>query len=329
MAWVRFVAWMLAFLFASPSLAQEIRTTFTLTMDSSLGFTLAVQNASTAPRSLKSYKLTLAPTTMVFDDAGTSTPPIACVPNVGTNNDNISANAITCTLGSLLLPGQTLTLVNGDIDGPLALPSGLAIDATYDDGTVISGMFVPGTTWTATLIKSSIPMYSLNLSWQPPTTNTDNSPYTNPGGYKLYWGSMSGGPYANSVTINNPTTLNYAVPLPAGSYYFVATAFNTLGSESVFSAVANGIASPKPAPLPPLAAGSHVVGPEGTAYVIFQTRDNGALVPTGTVPLGTACNGSIGFRDVQHGDMYVVPKAAVVFAGDSEAELVFAKCVAN
>lgn len=316
-------------LFAAPSLAQEIRTTVTLvTSGNSLAFAVAINNASTA-RAVKSVKLTLQPATLLFDVAGTATPAATFTPNVGTNGDNVTSNVITITPSVPLPAGQTLNTTGGDIDPSTGL-TGIAVDATYDDNTLVSGTLTQnGATWSVTLVKSLVPTYSVNLSWQPPTQNTDNTPYTNPGGYKLYWGTAAG-TYPNSVTINNPATLNYTVAqLSTGVYFFAATAFNTLNVESALTNPVQGIASAKPTPLPALAPGSLVVGPEGTAYVIFQTRDNAAAVATGTVPVGTACNGSIGFRDVAHGDLYVVPKALVQFAGDADAELVLAKCAAN
>jgi hypothetical protein len=77
------------------------------------------------------------------------------------------------------------------------------------------------------------------LSWTPPTTNTDGSPLTNLAGYKIYWGTQQG-TYPNSATLNNPGLATYVVEgLAPGTYFFVATAVNTLGAESSFSGVAS------------------------------------------------------------------------------------------
>ncbi len=73
------------------------------------------------------------------------------------------------------------------------------------------------------------------LSWLPPTQNSDGSPLTNLAGYKVYWGT-SPGTYPNSVTLNNPGLATYVVAnLVPGTYYFVMTAFNTIGAESLQS----------------------------------------------------------------------------------------------
>jgi hypothetical protein len=80
---------------------------------------------------------------------------------------------------------------------------------------------------------------SATLSWMPPTTNTDGSPLTNLAGYKVYWGTSPGN-YSSSVTLNNPGLTSYVVGnLTPGTYYFVATALNSVGAESSFSAAAS------------------------------------------------------------------------------------------
>jgi hypothetical protein len=79
---------------------------------------------------------------------------------------------------------------------------------------------------------------SATLSWSAPTENTDGSALTNLTGYKLYWRNGSGA-YANSITISNPSVTTYVVEnLAAGTYEFVATAFNSQNAESDYSASA-------------------------------------------------------------------------------------------
>ena len=67
------------------------------------------------------------------------------------------------------------------------------------------------------------------LTWNAPTTNSDGSPLTDLAGYNLYYGTSSGN-YTNTIRVGNATT--YILNLSAGSYYFVATAYNSLGVES-------------------------------------------------------------------------------------------------
>jgi hypothetical protein len=80
---------------------------------------------------------------------------------------------------------------------------------------------------------------SATLSWTPPTQNTDGSPLTNLAGYRIYWGTAPGN-YTSSVTLTNPGLSSYVVSsLAPGTYYFVVTARNSTGVESVLSNMAS------------------------------------------------------------------------------------------
>ena len=71
------------------------------------------------------------------------------------------------------------------------------------------------------------------LLWVPPTANTDGSPLTNLAGYKIYWGT-SHGSYPNSITLNQSGLATYRVEaLAANTYFFVITAVNSAGIESL------------------------------------------------------------------------------------------------
>ncbi len=80
---------------------------------------------------------------------------------------------------------------------------------------------------------------SATLSWTPPTTNTDGSPLNDLAGYKIYWGTSLGN-YPNSTTLANAGLTSYVVTnLAPGTYFFVATAYNSSGAESTFSGTAS------------------------------------------------------------------------------------------
>ena len=82
---------------------------------------------------------------------------------------------------------------------------------------------------------------SATLSWTPPTENTDGSPLTDLAGFKLYYGVESGN-YPAQVEIDNPGVTTYVVEgLAEGTWYFAATAYNSAGIESDYSAEATKI----------------------------------------------------------------------------------------
>ncbi len=84
-------------------------------------------------------------------------------------------------------------------------------------------------------------MGSVTLNWLPPTENEDGTALTDLAGYRIYWGTSAGN-YPNSITIDNPGLTTYVVEnLAPGAYEFAATAFNTAGVESNFSAPANKV----------------------------------------------------------------------------------------
>lgn len=82
-------------------------------------------------------------------------------------------------------------------------------------------------------------MGNATLTWQAPTTRIDGSPLTNLAGYKISYGTVAGS-YPNQVRIANPGVTSHVMTnLPAGTYYFVATAYDTNGGESTISGVAS------------------------------------------------------------------------------------------
>jgi hypothetical protein len=72
------------------------------------------------------------------------------------------------------------------------------------------------------------------FSWRP---NTES----NLAGYRIHYGTTSGGPYSNVVNIGKPDIINGRVHglvsnlKPDITYYFVVTAYNTSGLESPYS----------------------------------------------------------------------------------------------
>jgi hypothetical protein len=80
---------------------------------------------------------------------------------------------------------------------------------------------------------------SATLSWVPPTTREDGTVLgTALAGYRLYWGT-SPGSYGNTVTLNGTGLTSYTISnLTPATWYFVATAFDSQGTESQYSVMA-------------------------------------------------------------------------------------------
>jgi hypothetical protein len=72
------------------------------------------------------------------------------------------------------------------------------------------------------------------ISWNPPTTNEDNTPLTDLAGYKVYYGAVSGN-YSTSINVGNVTTYQISNLTDGLTYYFATTAYDTSGNESVYS----------------------------------------------------------------------------------------------
>jgi hypothetical protein len=145
------------------------------------------------------------------------------------------ANALTFSIANA--PAwASFDTANGRLSGTPAAQhvgttSGIVI--TVSDGTLTASL--PAFAVTVQAFGTG----SATLNWMPPTENTDGTALTNLAGYKVYWGPQQGS-YPNSVTLNNPGLTSYVVEnLGPGTYFFVATALNSLGAESAFSGAAS------------------------------------------------------------------------------------------
>jgi hypothetical protein len=155
---------------------------------------------------------------------------------------------------------------------------------------------------------------SAQLSWTPPTRNTDGSTLTNLAGYRIYHSQNQATiGSATAITINNAATTAHTVPnLAAGTWYFGITAYTSAGMESNLSNVATKTITPGVAPTGSASVSVAVdtrpnaptlVVVESTAYnlrldcsnffscLLARLRDDYRLDRVvGTVPLGTACS---------------------------------------
>jgi len=171
--------------------------------------------------------------------------------------------------------------------------------------------------WIALLFLLPVSAWAVDLTCTVPTENTDGSTLTDLADIKVYWGTTQGGPYdlgSDSMGVDCQHTLN----LPAGTYYFVATAINSAGVESDYSNEATRTVLP-PQPQPP--TNLAVTASNLTAYAISQTEDRLVTYPVGTVSEGTSCDASMTVNG-----KYLVPRSAVQWAGTVQPQVVVAEC---
>ncbi len=80
---------------------------------------------------------------------------------------------------------------------------------------------------------------SADVSWTPPTTNTDGSTLTNLAGYNIYYGT-SPSALTQKLQVTNAGLTDYVVSgLTSGTWYFAVTAYTTSGTESALSGIAS------------------------------------------------------------------------------------------
>jgi hypothetical protein len=73
---------------------------------------------------------------------------------------------------------------------------------------------------------------SATIAWTPPTSNTDNSPLTNLGGYRIYYGTSSSN-LTQVLNLPNPGISSGVVEnLAPGTWYFAVTSYNSSNVES-------------------------------------------------------------------------------------------------
>jgi hypothetical protein len=118
-------------------------------------------------------------------------------------------------------------------NGALTGTPGVGTVGTYSSITIRVSDGVVSTALPAfSIVVQQAAMGSATLSWQAPTTRTDGSPLTNLAGYRIRYGTASGN-YPNLIGIPNSGLTSAVIEnLPASTYYFVISAYDTTGAES-------------------------------------------------------------------------------------------------
>ncbi len=163
----------------------------------------------------------------------------------------------------------------------------------------------------------------VNLTCTEPTQNEDGTPLTDLAGIRFYESSTPGGPYTQ---IGDEVACSLTVQRDPGTYYYVATAYNTSGVESQYSneATKTVTASP-PAPPTNLTADGNTV-----AYAIQQFEDGLTVYPVALVNETTDCDPNIRvYTGNFPGGLSLIPRSAVTFAGNANAYTVYAQCTGS
>jgi hypothetical protein len=158
------------------------------------------------------------------------------------------------------------------------------------------------------------------LTWVPPTQRTDNTPLTDLASYKIYRGT-SATALTTSFTVTAPATTYTDTTAPSGTVFYAMTAIDSLGRESVRTAVVS-VVIPVADPKPPSGLTAVAVIADNTVYKLRQGVDGFAFVAIGTAPVGTQC------LPQSVGEYAVVPRSAVTLRSkfDTLPLITFARC---
>ena len=165
---------------------------------------------------------------------------------------------------------------------------------------------------------------TIDLTWILPTENEDGTPLTDIAGINIHQGNTAGGPYPIVYNLPGaPTSYTVENLVDGVEYFFVGTAYNDAGIESVFSIEAGKAAnSPASAPDPPTNLNIDTLETIDTVVFTIQKFTNRfILLPVGTVVLGLTC-----IKEQTINGHYVVAREDVTWTGTIEPQVVVAKC---
>jgi hypothetical protein len=129
----------------------------------------------------------------------------------------------------------TFSTSNGKLSGtPAAGDAGTAsnIIISVSDGKASASLAAFSITVT------QVATGSANVSWTPPTQNTDGTALTNLAGYRIYYGTSSGN-LNQSATLSAGLTSYLVDNLSPGTWYFQVRSYTTAGTESDASNLAS------------------------------------------------------------------------------------------
>ena len=143
----------------------------------------------------------------------------------------------------------------------------------------------------ALIAADSVPKYSMTLAWNP-------SPNPKVVGYRVYYGGSSGN-YTHNTDVGNMTSNTVSGLTSLVAYYFIVTAYDASGLETVFSSEIR-YALAIPTVHLSVTSGKQFVltvgGQAGHTYDLWATRNFTTWTVIGTVTLGAS--GSLQLTDL-------------------------------
>jgi hypothetical protein len=271
-------------------------------------------------------------------------PATSVSPPLGDNDDGQRSQMITLT--TLAEQGKEMLAV-GDIDSPSGITQ-LKVRIVWENGVTAESWLAriaSSNSWEAELspfeelaeVPPGPPAEQVYLSWVPPTENEDGTPYTDPGGYKVYIGTVSHVYFAMLPEISPAKNYMFVQGLvPSVKYYFATTAVSATHTESIFS---NEVEyTPVVATNDPVAPSSMKASGVTTiefAYTISTVQNAMVKQYVGTVARGTTCdpNQKINVWGEQADDMvdlYLVPLGTpgLELLPGVSPDVVYARCEA-
>ncbi len=230
---------------------NSVNTPFTLTAGQSLTFNVIYAPVSsggstgslTVTSNASNPSLTIA-----LSGTGSAPGTLAVSPST-LSFGNVIVGAQSSLTGTLTATGTSVSVSSVTVNSAEFTVSGLTFPLTVSAGqsATFTVTFAPQATGSATATASfasnasnspavesltgtgtAAPQHSVDLSWTASTSTVT--------GYNIYRGSTSGGPYTKINNTLNSSTAYTDNSVQAGqTYYYVTTAVDSVGSESIYS----------------------------------------------------------------------------------------------
>jgi len=132
----------------------------------------------------------------------------------------------------------SFSIASGLLDGaPTSSQTGTysSIIITASNGTYATAL--PAFNIVVSAAGAPAPAGAAQLTWKPPTQNTDGSALTNLAGVRIYYGTSAAN-LSKSVQVAGSSATTYTISgLATGTWYFGAKSYTTAGTTSAMSAV--------------------------------------------------------------------------------------------